>query len=490
MFPRTIPSSQNSFRPAVVIALMLAVGVACVKGNSLDEFWTLAFANAHVPLETAFAAWTRDSGHPVGYYFLSRLLDPILPDIILVRRLSNLLFIVLLIGYLQLCKDTRFAWFFTFILLTQTYVVERFTEYRATFGGLIFLAILILSVREDWQRNRISWLSCLPAIALISTMLLDYPVGLAGVASCAAWLLAALATKRYKQAAIAAVTIAFGMLTMGLGLINASRYPLLSPPYTQLTQTLVKDTVIMLAVSGAPLVLPIAAHLAMRREKPWDANPHERISFLTVLALALGMTVIGYFIINVINHGMIRRQLIALSPLTAALACEFYWRISAEKNLHATSIVIVCPLLVALATPFWLHTKTNFDTFGEKLAAAQRACPTLRIYGFRPADIGGAPYPNPFTGIADPVDVGLPLTAKTHGFLLSGPPRKVDPACGAMVWTEFYRTTGLTRRQIAALAGVAATPDEIARSHIEYVDHSLLLVVPGMAGGTSKANNP
>lgn len=489
MPPRTVPYSQNPFRPAVAIALLLALGVAVVKGNSLDEFWTLAFANDRVPFATAFEAWTRDSGHPVGYYFLSRLLDPILPDVILVRRLSNLLFIGLLIGFVQLCKDTRFAWFFTFVLLTQTYVVERFTEYRATFGGLIFLAILVLGLREDWQRNRITWTSSIPVIALVGAMLLDYPVGLAGVALCAAWLLAAFATKRYKQGAIAAGAIVAGMLTMGLGLLNSNRYPLLSPPYTQLALTLVKDMAIMLAVSAAPLALPIAANLVALRGKPSDAPSPERITFLTILALALAMTVVGYFVINVINHGMIRRQLIALSPLTAALACEIFWRTSAEKNWRLASGVIVCPLLVALVTPFWLYTKTGFDTFGEQLASAQRACPTLPIYGFRPADIGGAPYPDPFTGIADPVDVGLPLTAKTHGFRLSGSPRRVDPACGAIVWTEFYRDTGLTPRQVADRAGIAATPDEIARSHVEYVDHSFMLIVPGTAGGT-KAIHP
>lgn len=476
---RVFQDPANVFRLALVAALLLALVTAAVKGNSLDEFWTLAFANSHVPWRTAFEAWTLDSGHPVGYYSFSRLLDPLLLDNILVRRLTNLIFIAALLVFCRIRQQGGFAWFFAFILLAQPYLVERFAEYRATFGGLMCLAILLLGVRDAWQRERADWAMSVPGIALVAAMLLDYPVGLAGVATCAAWALAAFTTRRYGQSAVAAGSVIVGIVTMGLGLLNASRYPLLSPPYTESALAVVKDMAVMMAVAAAPLCLPIAANLAARRGKPLDVAAPERITFLTIAILALAMTFAGYFIINAVNHGMIRRQLIALSPLMVAVGCEVYWRTFSRGNAFATSVAIVCPLLLAACTPFWLHTKTGFDTFGKQIAAAQRACPTLSIYGIKPADIGGAPYPDPFTGIADPVEVGLPLTAETHGFRLAGQPRKIDPTCGAIVWTEFFRGPAPAPRQIAERAGIAATQQQLAGSRIAYVDLSFALMIPG-----------
>ena len=481
-------SGRENWPLALLLGIVGCLVVAAsIKGGSLDEYWTIAFADPRTPLRAAFLDWSADKGHPVGFYALNRLLAPIFPAEIFWRRLANLLYFLPLIA-ISLGSNRRdrvFELLFIAVMAASPYFIERFAENRATFLALVLVATMVLLARRRILAPGLQPSTTL-YLALLSAMLAvtDYPVALAGGGLLGAWLIDSL-FRRDPGAAVAPFT---GLAILGgiglVSMLNSSRVDLPSP-YYQPFSGLILDTAAVVATVFLPVaaLLAIAAFrqaragMAPRRAIAWLAD--NRFAWAMVVALAL--TSVAFLLVNAATHALIRRQLFGLIPLEAALLVELsLWRMRASD----IALVASCILLVAVGSAAALIRKPSFERYAFDMHSAQQACPSLMIYAVHPDRLTPSSHLfNRFPSTADPFFTGYEKVADAYDFQLQptaiGMPLPVDPSCGVLVWIEgAYIVGSPTPEWIARRAGLDADPATLSRATVRYAGHSLLMIVP------------
>lgn len=463
---------------SVLIAIVL-VAAARVKGGYVDEYWTLGFAHSALPLKQAFQAWSIDTPHPIGFYAISRVGDLFLAPDIFVRRLTNLLFF----GFAILCawrapKEARsFDLGYIATVAASPYLVERFAEYRAGFLALMITAVLVLRIRGIAESGGAKTKDAVAISAVMAALgITDYPIAITGMALCGALGLMSLWRRDYRTFLVAAAGISACILLVAFSLANAARFPMAPSPYFQSWPGLGRDLLVVLVTAALPCAVMIVMAVIRfgRSLSRQDALPHYR--FPQLLALSLVLMLVAIVIINGATHSLIRRQLFGLIPLAVALILSLCWPYFRQRTA-SIALVALNLLAVSGAAAYDLKSKPYFDRFGERMARAQGACPTLPIYAILPDRITGNrtnPYPIP-----NQVELGFADVARRHHFNVryDVPARWIDPTCGAIIWSEYLwmdsrPTPELIERQLGLGEQMSAG------TTVEYVNQSLMMRVP------------
>ena len=470
------------------LVTLAMIAAAWMKGGYMDEYYTFSFAKSSVALPRAFEAWSRDSGHPVGFYALSRIGDLVLPADVFVRRLSNLLYfaLALVVAWSSGKGHRSFGSLYLASLAAGPYVIERFAEYRSTFLGLMIIAIIVIRLRValGQPERRSNFL----LIALLAAWLgfIDYPLALTGIALCAAWAMIAAKARDWSAVWGAAAAGAACIVVIAASILNGARFRHLANPYFETFPDLVRD----LAVVGVTAVVPclamlVIALIGVRRERAPILRAATRSQFSHLLLLALIYTTVGLILVNADTHSMIRRQIFGIVPLLAAYLTEMSLPYLRPRPV---TIALIGANLVAVsaASAAALTTKRNFDRYGPQIARAQRSCATLPVYAILPEKLIGR-RDNRFH-MPDQFAEGLTDVAHRYRFRIrmDVPQRGwIDRACGAMFWTEAaWLDEPPTPQSITSKLGLQIDPRTLQAAKLEWVDqdsrkqYSMLMRIP------------
>ena len=472
-------SPSKSWLIVCALLALVLIGAARLKGGYIDEYWTMSFADSSVPLQRAFQAWSMDTGHPIGFYVISRIGDLVLAPDIFIRRLANLLFfgLALLWAWAAGKRYRAFGLIYVTAVAASPYVVERFAEYRASFLVLMITSVIVIRMRAIVDAN-VPRRSDFIAIALLMAALglSDYPVAIAGLALCGALALLSLLQRDRSIFMLAAGGIAACLLVVALSVANAARFPMYASPYHQSFAGLARDLAVVLVTAALPCIVIASLalfHLVRAPVSALQLITRDRFNQLLIVSLALML--LSFILINGATHGLIRRQLFGVIPIAIALLLNLSWPYFRLRPAILGMIALNI-LGVSAATAYYLKSKVNFDRFGEQMAQAQRACPTLPIYAVLPDRITGNTT-NPFP-IPNQVALGFRDVARRHGFKIRGdfPTAWIDPQCGAIIWSEYLWMSGKpSPQQLARKLGLEESL--LATATTEYVDQSLLMRV-------------
>ena len=131
--------------------LILTIWASWQRGPWLDEFWTLWLSMHDVPLSEVIAKrWLIDV-HPPLFAFLNWLIEPLVGESILLRRLSNLMPFALLLCfasfvYRKYSNARSFIAVFMIMVVTSPVFAYNITEIRSYFTQICFFSALILCV--------------------------------------------------------------------------------------------------------------------------------------------------------------------------------------------------------------------------------------------------------------------------------------------------------------------------------------------------------
>lgn len=479
-----LPPWWLAFCALVSIAMIAA---AWIKGGYIDEYYSISFADSAVPFWKAFDAWSKDP-HPVGFYALDRVADLFLTRDLFIRRLTNLIYLVLalLVAWSAGKRQRSFGLLFIVSLAASPYIIERFAEYRSTFLGLMILAMVIIRLRlvVDERGRRSGW----SLIPLLTAWLgfVDYPIAVPALALCGAW--AALALKERDNKALFGATISGGVCVaaLGLSIFNAARFHVPYDPYFESFPALLRDLAVVTVTAVAPCVAMAAlALLQVFRERVPMVKAIVPTPFAGMLLLAILLTLIGFFVLNAATHALIRRQILGIIPLVVAYLTEV--SLPHLKPRPITVLVIGANiLLVCAASAVTLKSKRNFDRFGPEIARAQQSCPSLAVYGLLPEWVIRR-HDNRFQ-MPDQYAIGLEDVARRRGFQvrLARPSGAwIDSRCGALLWSEaLWLDRPPTTEFLASRLGLRMDAASLQAAKLEWVDqesrrqYSMLIRVP------------
>jgi hypothetical protein len=477
----------NAFAWITFFCLLACIYVAAalVRGRFLDEFWTVGYADARVPFRLLFDDWSADSGHPITFNLLNLLLAPLVPAGVVAGRLLNLVYLAaaILAAWFYDRGGRRFGLLFCGALASSYFVIERFSQFRATFLALMVLAVIVIAVRKVLETARPQFGDGLVLMLLCGALgLIEYPVSIGALALCGALGLISLLSRNWRQVMVAVESGVAGLAAIFMSLANASRFPLLPPPYWQTMRGLSFDLAQIAATAQLPcLALIVLFVIQMRRtDRPW-AKVLVATEFRRCIALAICLTLIGYVVVNAATHALVKRHLLAIIPLLIALPVDVV-----AQDLHWTGksrvLVLISLLIAALLSLVPLRSKLDFDRYGRTLASAQKSCPSLPIYALLPEQIShlgkGMPLPYPI----DARQMGYDQVARDYGFRLSSlgnaAPR-IDSDCGASIWSEtLWIDRPLTPALVYERVGIKANPQTLAHTQFFYASNSLLMRVP------------
>lgn len=473
--------------PVCGLVAIAMIAAARIKGGYIDEYYSISFAEATVPLRRAFDAWSKDP-HPIGFYAIGRLEDLVLPPDLFVRRLTNLIYFGMALFVAWSCgkRQRAFGLIFLVSLAASPYIVERFAEYRATFLGLMIVAMIITRLRlvADELGQGSGWSLVTLLMALLG--LIDYPLAVPALALCAAS--TAIAAKVKEKRALLGAMIAGSacVATLVFSILNAHRFHVPYDPYFESFASLVRDLAIVTVTAITPCVVMVAlALLQMRQDRPSVFEALAPTRFARILIIAILLTLVGFFLLNAATHALIRRQIFGIVPLIVAYLTEV-----SLPHLRArpTTIGLIAAnvLIVSGASALALKTKRNFDRYGPEIARAQHACASLPVYGLLPEWIIHR-HDNRFQ-MPDQYAIGLEDVANRRGFhiRLARPAGAwIDRKCGAFLWSEAMWLDGPPTTQfIASRLGLQLDPVLMKSAKIEWVDqeserhYSMLIRVP------------
>lgn len=468
----------------VVVAMIAA---AHIKGGYIDEYYTMSFADSTAPLRKAFDAWSKDP-HPVGFYALNRLADMVLPQDLFDRRLTNLVYfgIALLIAWSTGKRHRAFALLFIASMASSPYLIERFAEYRSTFLGLMIVAMIVVRVRVALDhKDRWSGLVFIPLLTALLGFV-DYPLAVPALAVCGGWAVIALLDRNGRGVVAAIVAAVACLIALAISILNAHRFHVPYDPYFESFPALVRD----LAVVTVTAILPCLAMVALAAvEIIGDRVPVVKAAtatrFAQLLLIAMLLTLVGFFLLNVVTHSLIRRQIFGIIPLIVAYLTE-----TSLPHLKARPVTVALIaaniLLVAGGSAAVLKSKRNFDRYGPEITRAQHSCASLPVYGLLPEWMIRR-RDNRFH-MKDQFAIGLEDVAHRDGFrlrLAKPAGTWIDPKCGALLWSEaMWLDRPPTTQVIASRLGLQVDPATLRSAKLEWVDqesrrqYSMLMRVP------------
>lgn len=490
--------------PLALALFLIALGhcvAVFLKGPNLDEYWTLFYTDPRFAVARAWRWWSADTGHPVGFYALTRLYTSVLPQSVTLGRLFNLVPMALFLWFALTragASSRAFGGLFAVVLLGGHVLIERFAEHRPFFPALMLLAMLVVVVQRGFADRRGAPALAWPAgILAVGVGLFDYPTFAAGFALLTAAVVCLLLAGRVGEAMRIGLATSAGIAAVGISIWNSLGYEMVEPAYRVSLVEYAKN----LAVVGGTAVLAnvalsyFALGGAMRflrgiePSKPFKDWPDED-KFALCLVLAILFTIAGYTMLNAVSHAMVKRQLFGVVPLIAALIANLSWRIRFEARDYAL-IVIASGLSVAVSLSI-LHSQPNFNRFGSLFAAAQRQCPAYRVFAPDDAPLRGPPASMNARHRSVSLARGYQDVARTFGFRLEGrsAPRRFDAKCGGAIWMEHvWIDRGFsTAAPMAAGLGFTLTPRQAATARLERFGAAILVCVPGEGTTCGKAS--
>ena len=469
----------------VTVALIFA---ARIKGGYIDEYYTFSFADSTVPLKKAFEGWSRDRGHPVGFYALSRVGDLLLAPDLFLRRLTNLVYFAaaILVAWCAGKAHRAFGLLYLSTLAASPYVIERFAEYRSTFLGLMIIAMLVIRLRAavDGPITRAAVLSIAALSALLG--IVDYPHAITGLGLCAALAIVGLRQRNFNFVQLAALAGAACGLTLGASLINGARFHQFANPYFESSSALARDLLIVTATAVAPcLAMCGLALIALRRARASIMKAALGTTFAQLLLLALIITTVGLFLVNGETHLLIRRQIFGIIPLVVAYLTEASLPYLQARPI-TVALIAINLLVVAIGGVVALKSKRNFDRYGPEIVQARRSCATLPVYAILPEKIIHR-HDNRYR-MPDQVAKGFEDVARRYGFQIHEDVPKghwMDPVCGAVLWSEaLWLDRPPSAESIASTLGLNIEPAALRSTKVEWADqesrrqYSMLMRVP------------
>ena len=490
--------------PLALALFLIAFGMcaaAFLKGPNLDEYWTIFYTDPRFAVARAWHWWSADTGHPVGFYALTRLFTSFLPQSVVFGRLFNLAPLTLFLWFAlrRAGPSSRtFGGLFAVVLLGGHVLIERFAEHRPFFPALMLLAMLVVVVRRGFADRGEGPAKAWPAgVLAVGLGLFDYPSFAAGFALLTAAAVCLLLARRVGDAIGLGLAACAGIAAVALSVWNSFGYELVEPAYRiGLTEYLgnlavVGGTAVLANVAVSYFALGGGLRLSrgIERRKPL-ADWADDDKFALCLVLAILFTVAGYTLLNAVSHAMVKRQLFGIVPLIAALIANLGLRAGFEAR-DRVPIVVASALSVAVSLAI-LHNQPNFHRFGRQFAASQRQCPTYRVFAPDDAPLRGPPRSMNDRHRSVSLALGYEDAARVFGFRLEdrSAPRRFDAECGGAIWMEHvWIDRGFTTgARMAAGLGFALTPPQAAAARLERFGAAVLVCVPGEQTTCGKAD--
>lgn len=471
------------------------VASAAIRGRFLDEFWTVEFADPRIPFRLMFEDWSADTGHPIGFYLINRFISTMVSESVFIGRLLNLLYLAaaILTGWFYDKGGRNFGMMYCGVLASCYFVIERFTQFRSTFMGLMVLAVIVILVRSLLERRRPKFSIAFALVAFAATLgAFDYAVSIAALGLCGGLGLVAIGSRHWSQLIVAVAAGVANLLVIGASLMNSLRYPILAVPISQPMRGLAFDLALIIATAMVPSLALIALSLLPRRpvSRTW-AELVVETPFRRCMLLATFVTLAAFVGINLVTHGLYRRQLFSIIPLIVALPVDV-----AAQHLKwtktSTALVMSNLFVAALLAPIALRSKLDFDRHAPTMAREQKSCPSLPIYAVVPERISHMGGGYQMTHTRDSRQVAYEQVARDYGFHLTPlgaiAPR-IDPICGAMIWSEtVWSPKPITAQFVYDQFGIRTTPAIMAQTQFDFVDSSLLMHVPPLEHRNSSQN--
>jgi len=424
-----------------------------LRGLWLDEAASYWLSRHDVGwLQLARERWITDV-HPPLFSMLSWAARPLLGESIQHLRMINLAGLLFALMVWRRAAESGLDGFFLasfgLAVAASPFFILYAAEFRSYFLQMVLSASLVVLFRMVVEgRGGMGWLS---ATLLLLTNLHYYGC-LSGLILVGVGTLYLRRQGRGREA----LTLCLSILVSLLPLVMAMLAMISSIEPVKVSYASPVAGVLMVVLVGLSPAMPnIALLYAIGRAR----KRRDALSDLSILlALACGLTVAAYALLNLFTHNLLPRHMISVIPIAAGLLASLAEReLRRDPRLFRLSCYNAV-LLSAAAFSYGL-THSRWESNVTLIKAALRQCPASPVYALNGMSLVGAEDPlHRVAGINDVFALTYQLIARRAGWRVvivpDGQMHRPHRGCPSLLWIEhFYARQRLRDEQLARLAG-------------------------------------
>jgi uncharacterized membrane protein len=472
-------------------ALWMGV-LSFTRGTWYDEFWTIWFSDSSLSLRSIMLdRWSTDV-HPPLYYFYAWLTDPLTQDSLPVKRVTNV--VVLLLAALSVRVgrkyqvDPVFSWTFIVLVASSPFFIVYFAEFRSYFFQLVnsACAVFLLHILH-MQERRLSIAGDGPLMVMLVVVILiganlNFAATIIIFAVVGAECLSQLIRGRRWEAGFLAGCVMFAALPLSISvaLMLARHSPMTA--YDTSTAEGLLTIFAMFALSIPNLVL--AGLLLSKIRENWRCKGHWRASFAALRApnaytycavsgLALCVISIAFGLLNARTHFLVPRYIIAVIPVVIA---PITYLVREQLAFRDGLFGLLC-LNGGVTGTIGAFTEVGnkrWETYAPAFRQAFAACPGTRVIGLDSTMLSAAAarFWGQVHDSAEVTRMSYVEVGRRYGFPVEYRAKAKlstvsQNGCPTIIWVEkHFGAEKLKGPEIAVAAGVLLEPAQIESTHL------------------------
>jgi hypothetical protein len=479
----------------------LATVVSSTRGPFFDEMWTMWMAAPELSIrQAAHLRWFQDV-HPPLYYFLNRLVWPLLGEDIFWHRLTNLV-PVALIGALALYLARtqifmRGVLVIALVLVFSNPDIEYLIEYRSyTLVLCASTAIMLLLYRVTWLDRDLDPVRDRGVVVLLAGILLlafniHYFASLICGVAVGVVALDQLRLRHLRWAVFLVFCAVLSSIPLLATLAAERAYMAVAVPEFWIDTSPIRTAALLAQVGleglSFNLVLVCALFWVIKsRAKGQQASEQPlavqwRFALLMAVAAAIASSMI--LAASVVRPMVVARYLVALTPIYAmgfAVLAERF--LLSRKWLFLLFVLngggaAIIPLAPQFNRPLWNES-------ASVIARGVRACPAARVYAMERHDLPPQVHTPALPNGRKFMHWALPRLGRHFGFAVEaiepgqGSHPRSPGGCETYVWSEHVKRNAPDAVGTIRAAGLDVAPSELPRVRRFDSRSGFVLIVP------------